>query len=277
MTLKNHWFLLFGFGFLFAGFARFASTSLAIPALPFEKNASEEMIEMGEEPFTQPIEELETNSAFTDDEISKISLNANGQPTVADTLETPGTPSDPAGGGVKDEFIENSFVTVSDQPQNDRNPAGVTDLIPDRIVIPDIQLDAPIVLSQSRKVTVEGKPFDQWLAPDKYAAGWQSSSAHLGEIGNTVINGHHNEFGEVFKRLIDLDAGDEIIVYAGEKKFEYVIANRLVLPERKVKLETRISNARWIQHSKDERLTLVTCWPYENNTHRLILVAVPNR
>jgi sortase A len=40
-------------------------------------------------------------------------------------------------------------------------------------------------------------------------------------------------------------------------------------------MEVRIANAKWIQPTSDERLTLVTCWPYTNNTHRLIIVARP--
>jgi LPXTG-site transpeptidase (sortase) family protein len=39
--------------------------------------------------------------------------------------------------------------------------------------------------------------------------------------------------------------------------------------------KTRMENASWIGESNDERLTLVTCWPYESNTHRLIVVARP--
>jgi LPXTG-site transpeptidase (sortase) family protein len=37
----------------------------------------------------------------------------------------------------------------------------------------------------------------------------------------------------------------------------------------------RQANARWIGPFNDERLTLVTCWPYTNNTHRVIVVAKP--
>ena len=36
-----------------------------------------------------------------------------------------------------------------------------------------------------------------------------------------------------------------------------------------------MENAAWIMPSEDERLTLVTCWPYTSNTHRLIIVARP--
>jgi len=37
----------------------------------------------------------------------------------------------------------------------------------------------------------------------------------------------------------------------------------------------RQENARWIAPTDDERLTLVTCWPYTNNTHRVVVVAKP--
>ena len=49
------------------------------------------------------------------------------------------------------------------------------------------------------------------------------------------------------------------------------LCRQLTAHEQKV----RLANARWIQPSEDERLTLITCWPYESNTHRLIIVALP--
>ncbi len=49
----------------------------------------------------------------------------------------------------------------------------------------------------------------------------------------------------------------------------------MILPERDQPLSVRLANAQWIEPSTDERLTLITCWPKDNNTHRLIIVAVP--
>jgi sortase A len=49
----------------------------------------------------------------------------------------------------------------------------------------------------------------------------------------------------------------------------------MILPERDMDMDTRMENARWILPSTDERLTLITCWPAESNTHRLIVVAQP--
>ncbi len=149
--------------------------------------------------------------------------------------------------------------------------------IPNRIIIPKINLDAPVIEAGTRKVRVNGQIFEQYTAPDEFAAGWHPDSALLGSIGNTVLNGHHNVHDEVFGNLIDLEPGDIIYLFSGERKFAYMVANKMILPElgEDITVEQRLQNARWIMASSDERLTLVTCWPAYSNTHRLILVAKP--
>jgi LPXTG-site transpeptidase (sortase) family protein len=147
--------------------------------------------------------------------------------------------------------------------------------IPDWLVIPAIQLVAPAVPARLQNIKVQGQPYQQWVAPDSFAAGWLASSATLGVPGNTVFSGHNNEFGEVFGHLQDLKVGDLILAYSGGRQFAYVIVLKMILPERFEPLAVRVANAEWIQPSADERLTLVTCWPYESNTHRLIIVARP--
>jgi len=151
------------------------------------------------------------------------------------------------------------------------NPA-----IPDRIVIPAIGLDAPVVIAEFNYTKIEGETFGQWLAPSEYAAGWHPNSALLGKPGNTVINGHHNEYGKVFEKIVDLKVGDEIDVYSKGRMFVYVVANPpMKLLELYQNVETRLNNARWLAHTDDERLTLVTCWPPLSNTYRVIVVARP--
>jgi LPXTG-site transpeptidase (sortase) family protein len=150
------------------------------------------------------------------------------------------------------------------------NPA-----IPDRIEIPSIHLIAPVVISDFNTTKVEGETFGQWIAPSKFAAGWHPDSALLGQVGNTVINGHHNEYGEVFGNLVDVQVGDIITVYSGERSWRFVVSNRMILAERFQPAEVRLDNARWLARTDDIRLTLVTCYPKESNTHRLIVVARP--
>ncbi len=146
---------------------------------------------------------------------------------------------------------------------------------PTRLVIPAIGLDAPVRPVGLVTVTQGGQMYMQWQVPDGYIVGWHESSAAPGQPGNTVLNGHHNINGQVFRDLVKLKPGDVIIVYAGEQSYSYLVSERHILAEKGQPLAVRLQNAQWIQSTADERLTLVTCWPYTSNTHRLIVVARP--
>ena len=188
--------------------------------------------------------------------------------------------------------VKNSSVQVVTPPTNRAkvvprmvNPGSpkpetsvVVDLDPEnpvRIAISSIDLDAPIVPAEIDFKNIAGKEYMQWFVPDEFASGWHSTSAKLGETGNTVLNGHHNTFGEVFKSLVDVNEGDIIEVDSETSRFSYQITNKMILPEKYEQLDVRMNNAQWILPSIDERLTLISCWPYESNTHRLIIVARP--
>jgi sortase A len=163
--------------------------------------------------------------------------------------------------------------TPTPKPLAELNPAVVYQ--PEAIDIPAIGLHAPVVLAKSRMIKLDGKRFQQWLPPASFAAGWHYSSATLGQTGNTVLNGHNNLYGGVFDGLRNLKAGDRVEMTAQGIVFVYEVTNVLNLPEKYESLETRIENASWLQTSEDERLTLVTCWPPDHNTNRLIVVAKP--
>ena len=195
--------------------------------------------------------------------LPSTSGNPNGDfPTASPASATPVSP-----------YVTQQRATAIDSPAPTATNLPIW--VPDRIVIPAIQLDAPIVAAQLQEIEYLGTRYQQWLAPDSLAAGWHTSSATLGVAGNTVLNGHHNVHGEVFGHLADLKPGDLIWVYSGATAFTYRIRQSTILPERWQPAYIRLANARWIQPSEDERLTLITCWPYESNTHRLIIVAVP--
>jgi LPXTG-site transpeptidase (sortase) family protein len=146
---------------------------------------------------------------------------------------------------------------------------------PEFISIPSIQVQAPIVPVAHTEIEYKRQVFQQWQAPDFYAAGWHNTSARLGAAGNTVLNGHHNAFDEVFRDLIEVQEGDLIHLTSGDRIFTYQVGLKLVLNERFKPVDVRLANAQWILPSQDERLTLISCWPYESNTHRVILVAIP--
>jgi sortase A len=146
---------------------------------------------------------------------------------------------------------------------------------PDRIVIPAIKMDAKIIPVGWHEVKgPNGQVGLEWDVA-AYAAGWHQNSARPGEMGNMVLSGHHNIDGEVFRYTVNLKNGDQIIVYAGGRKFVYSVVDHFILPELNVSYQQRVDNAKWIGEFPDERLTLVTCWPYTNNTHRAFVVAKP--
>jgi LPXTG-site transpeptidase (sortase) family protein len=143
------------------------------------------------------------------------------------------------------------------------------------VSIPKLGLYAPVVGVYQQPTVIDGSPVSQLHVPNAFAAGWDAGSAPIGRAGNTVLVGHNNEYGEVFKNLWNLVAGDEIIVHTASGDRSYVITNTIMFQELGRPLVERRQNAQWLSATNDERITLVTCWPYYSNTHRFIVVAVP--
>lgn len=189
---------------------------------------------------------------------------------LVEAEETPTTVEATAELEVTPELTPEPTSTPTPTPTPD--PAS---LIPARLVIPSINVDAAVVEVGWETEEVNGQLVSSWIVPDAYAAGWHTTSARPGEPGNTVLNGHHNINGEIFRDLEDLQPGDEIIVYTGETPHYYAVTERHILKEKYEPVEVRRQNAQFILPTEDERLTMVTCWPYTNNTHRLIIVALP--
>ena len=47
-----------------------------------------------------------------------------------------------------------------------------------------------------------------------------------------------------------------------------------MLPDKYISAEKRRANEAWLAaDAADQRLTLVSAWPYENSTHRVIVIA----
>jgi LPXTG-site transpeptidase (sortase) family protein len=145
---------------------------------------------------------------------------------------------------------------------------------PTRLVIKSVGIDTPVMPVVWTVVEQNGLELSVWNVAD-YAAGWHQTSALPGQPGNTVLAGHHNIKGEVFRYLVDVQEGDEVDLYVGDTVYPYFVEQKLILKEKGEPPEVRRQNAQWIAPTNDVRVTLVTCWPYTNNTHRVIVVARP--
>lgn len=121
---------------------------------------------------------------------------------------------------------------------------------PTRIVIPAIGVDAPIV------------PGTDWEALKK-GVGHHPGTANPGERGNMVLAAHNDIYGEIFRDLEKLRPGDEIWVYAGSQAYRYVVVQKQVVLPTQVEV---------MAPTRDPVVTLITCYPYLIDTHRLVVV-----
>ncbi|MEA3396294.1 MAG: sortase [Chloroflexota bacterium] len=164
-------------------------------------------------------------------------------------------------------------ATEETKPTPTTVPVGTP---PRHIRIPSLHLDAPVVPVQWESTeAVEGAQ-SVWQVPDWKAVGWHEGSALLGLPGNTVLNGHNTTRGEIFRNLYKLEEGDLILVEGEDQRtYAYEVQHLYILEEAGQPLEVRLANARYVQLTTDERLTLVTCHPYGSLRYRLIVIGRP--
>ena len=106
-----------------------------------------------------------------------------------------------------------------------------------------------------------------------YAAGWHKNSAAPGSKGNIVISGHSNMSGSIFRDLWQLAPGQSIYVDQGRVRYTYRVTEVTIEPETNASATQRAQNAAYLHQTDDNRLTLITCWPWDDNTHRVFVVA----
>ncbi len=145
--------------------------------------------------------------------------------------------------------------------------------VPERLVLPSIGVETDVIEIGWQTVEgADGAKVSTWEVAD-FAAGWHKNSAKLGEGGNVVLSGHNNIRGAIFRKLYTMEAGDMAYIWANGQRYAYQVDEVMILEEKYASLEQRRQNAQWIQPFSDDRLTLVSCWPEADNTHRVIVVA----
>ncbi len=100
-----------------------------------------------------------------------------------------------------------------------------------------------------------------------YGVGHLTTSALPGEAGNCVLAAHRNLIAaHAFRYLDKLSEGDQVILTRGGETFTYTVyAAFTVRPDEGWVLD--------LQPDETHMLTLITCTPALNPTHRLIVWA----
>ncbi|HUR37052.1 MAG TPA: class D sortase [Terriglobales bacterium] len=105
-----------------------------------------------------------------------------------------------------------------------------------RVEIPKINLDAIVVEGASRKQL-------------KLGPGRITTSAHPGEVGNSVITAHRDTF---FRHIYELTKGDDILIRRNGEVFRYRVTGKKIVDP---------SDLSVLKQTKDAQLTLITCYP----------------
>lgn len=145
-----------------------------------------------------------------------------------------------------------------------------------RIRLPSIAVDSGIVAVGWHVEEVSGQAMTIWDVA-KYAVGHHQGSGNPGDGDNIVLAGHSGGFGAVFRRLGDLQPGDEVLLEGADQLYLYVVEEVLFLKEVGVPMEERLRNAQYMAPTDEERVTLITCWPVRVYDHRIVVLARPYR
>lgn len=160
-------------------------------------------------------------------------------------------------------------VALSDLPElGPEIPAPeqtVATALPERIVIPEIDLDLPVQNPATRDIEALDELLKQ--GPVRYV-----DSARLGEKGNVLIFAHtshlpvvKNQMYKAFNRIPELKAGDSITIEGEGRSYLYTVRS-----VRKANAEDALID---LSPSLGQKLTLVTCDTLTGKTSRFILEA----
>jgi len=120
-----------------------------------------------------------------------------------------------------------------------------------RIQIPALDIDAPIV---------QGDGWEQL----KKGVGQHVGSVNPGKKGNIVLSAHNDIFGELFRDLDRLQAGDQLILYTNQGAYTYIVSDSKVVEPTQVEV---------MESTSLPSVTLISCYPYLVDNQRIVVTA----
>jgi len=146
---------------------------------------------------------------------------------------------------------------------------------PVKLTIPSVKIDSRVVpVTWEMIPSKNGELKSEWKVAD-FAVGHHAGSANPGQVGNVVLSGHVDYKGQVFKELHNVKRGDEVIMHTEKGQYLYVVSDIVLVLEEGASEEQKRRNAAYMNPTPDPTLTMITCWPYGIDTHRLIVIARP--
>jgi sortase A len=120
-----------------------------------------------------------------------------------------------------------------------------------RIQIPAIHVDAPVVQG------------DNWEQLKKGVA-QRIGTGNPGQPGNAVFSAHNDVFGEIFRDLDRLQAGDQVILFTIQRQYVYVVTGSQIVAPTQVEV---------MNPTPEATTTLISCYPYMVDNKRIVVFA----
>jgi sortase A len=139
--------------------------------------------------------------------------------------------------------------------------------------IPAIDLNTSIIeISPTEKTAWDGSKKYIW-EPVSSLPGHFNTSGYPGEGRNIVFIGHNNIQGEVFKRLDQLNSGDKVLLFTENGKHRYKVKEKIIIPYLGNESAADLQLQAYAAPQSKEMVTLISCWPYAINSHRIVVIA----
>ena len=161
-------------------------------------------------------------------------------------------------------------VRVMGHPKTGRLAAPQTTVRLSSVPVPDAYMNVPRLGVSYAPVWTRGYTSDGYggftydIAP-YYGVTRFLYSVPFGTPGTTMVYGHDDIYGSIFRYLGVMRLGDEIGVVVGHHRFIYVVrSNNIVRPD-----DVRLVNEVHLRPT----LVLISCTPYWVDTQRVVVVA----
>jgi sortase A len=144
------------------------------------------------------------------------------------------------------EHLQALAAAITPQPVPTLGPEHTT-----RIVIPSISVDHPVVEGDDWEVLKQGVGHTPW-------------SANPGENGNCILVAHNDIFGEIFRRLPEIELGDDIFVHTRTQVYRYQAKATHIVEPTQVEM---------LYPTNHPALTLISSYPYLEDKKRIVVIA----
>ncbi|MCW5878229.1 MAG: S8 family serine peptidase [Anaerolineales bacterium] len=148
------------------------------------------------------------------------------------------------------------------------------DRLIERISIPKLNIASDVLpLGWQANRSLKDILKTEWDSPQG-VVGWVVTSALPGDSGNVILYGHNNIYDAVFRNLADLSEGDVIHLVSSGGLKTYSVSEVHLLPML-TDVQQSQAYSQFLQPTDEPVLTIISCWPYISNTHRVVIRALP--